>query len=664
LTCFCFDSTLGPNISVLPKGRSVPLKVLLADDSMTAQNMGKKILSDAGYQVIAVSNGAQAMKKLASEKPDLVLLDVYMPGYTGLEVCERIKSTPESANTPVILCVAKMEPFRQEDGARVKADAVIIKPFEATDLVARMQEMQDKLARWRASQAEGEESVSRFEPQAEEPVDEEPTVRHLEVPEEMAAAPAFGMDLEAESAQAAAQFTGELVVEHEREPVDISGSSHLVSADGLSGVFEMQQPAPVQSEVQEFSIAAPVVECEPELETSSDAHSETESSIIAPDPAIERFDVEQESGVSSAAETVQSSEFEIVAPPAVEESAAASSKPDVGFSREEDSSGASSKPDVGFSREENSSGAPSKPDVGFSREEDSSGAPPKPDVGLDGEFREELSVAADAAAAAEVEPRPEFVVDRMTVSVSEVPAEVVELAPVPPEPVENLEPDVDTTESAEVSAPSVPEPASELQVETPGTVAVAAEEEPPNDLDAPWLAEEVALDPGENAASLEDEMKALLSEAHGSETTAEPVGFDIGELDSGAAGESVTAQGEPAPAPEPPDTIEQAIVTPDVLAADAPWPSADSLRCESEPVIEVTPVISAPVEAAPQETPLAVEPEQQLASAMAAAIANSVAPADASAPADPNLVEQAVDRLLDRLKPDLVSQILRELNRK
>ena len=51
---------------------------------MTAQNMGKKILIEAGFKVVAVSNGAMAMKKIASEKPDVLVLDVFMPGYSGL----------------------------------------------------------------------------------------------------------------------------------------------------------------------------------------------------------------------------------------------------------------------------------------------------------------------------------------------------------------------------------------------------------------------------------------------------------------------------------------------------------------------------------------------------------------------------------------------------
>ena len=86
-------------------------KILLADDSMTAQNLAKKILIDVGYEVIAVSNGAAALKKIASERPDLLILDIYMPGYTGLEVCEKIKTAPGTAHTPVLLTVAPMEPY-------------------------------------------------------------------------------------------------------------------------------------------------------------------------------------------------------------------------------------------------------------------------------------------------------------------------------------------------------------------------------------------------------------------------------------------------------------------------------------------------------------------------------------------------------------------------
>lgn len=139
----------------------MPFKILLADDSMTAQKMARDILSKEGYEVIACSNGAAAAKKLA-EKPNLYILDVFMPGYTGLELCEKIRATADIAKTPVILTVAKMEPYNPADGQRVGADGVLIKPFEATDLLAVVKKYeaaaaapaQDKTAVFQAASVE------------------------------------------------------------------------------------------------------------------------------------------------------------------------------------------------------------------------------------------------------------------------------------------------------------------------------------------------------------------------------------------------------------------------------------------------------------------------------------------------------------------------------
>jgi CheY-like chemotaxis protein len=124
----------------------VALKILLADDSMTAQNMGKKILTDAGYEVIAVSNGAAAVKKIAEVSPHLCILDIYMPGYTGLEVCEKIKASSVTARMPVLLTVGKMEPYKPEEGARVRADGVIVKPFEASELLRAVHRFSQRIA--------------------------------------------------------------------------------------------------------------------------------------------------------------------------------------------------------------------------------------------------------------------------------------------------------------------------------------------------------------------------------------------------------------------------------------------------------------------------------------------------------------------------------------
>ncbi len=120
-------------------------KILLADDSVTAQNMGRKILADAGYEVIAVNNGSAALKKVSEQKPDLIVLDVYMPGYSGLEVCQRLKETNETARIPILLTVGKLEPFKPEEAKRVRADGFIVKPFEASELLSALTKLEDKI---------------------------------------------------------------------------------------------------------------------------------------------------------------------------------------------------------------------------------------------------------------------------------------------------------------------------------------------------------------------------------------------------------------------------------------------------------------------------------------------------------------------------------------
>ncbi|HEY1272452.1 MAG TPA: response regulator, partial [Terriglobales bacterium] len=125
----------------------MPRRVLLADDSVTAQNMGRKILSDAGYEVVTVNNGSAALKKISEHKPDVIVLDVYMPGYSGLEVCQRVKETRDTAHIPVLLTVGKLEPFKQDEARRARADAFIVKPFEATELLAALGKLESTLVK-------------------------------------------------------------------------------------------------------------------------------------------------------------------------------------------------------------------------------------------------------------------------------------------------------------------------------------------------------------------------------------------------------------------------------------------------------------------------------------------------------------------------------------
>jgi CheY-like chemotaxis protein len=107
--------------------------------------MGRKILADAGYDVVTVNNGSAALKKITELKPDLIVLDVYMPGYSGLEVCQRLKDSDETAHIPVLLTVGKLEPFKADEARRVKADAHIVKPFEASELLTAITRLEDRM---------------------------------------------------------------------------------------------------------------------------------------------------------------------------------------------------------------------------------------------------------------------------------------------------------------------------------------------------------------------------------------------------------------------------------------------------------------------------------------------------------------------------------------
>src|SRR5437667_11746498 len=149
LLSYCHSLRLRERVTSLlsphTKGHPLARKILLADDSVTAQNMGRRILADAGYEVITVNNGSAALTKIAEHKPDLVVLDVYMPVYSGPEVRQRIKDTRETARVPVLLTVGKLEPFKPDEAKRARADAFIVKPFEASELLSALTKLEDKI---------------------------------------------------------------------------------------------------------------------------------------------------------------------------------------------------------------------------------------------------------------------------------------------------------------------------------------------------------------------------------------------------------------------------------------------------------------------------------------------------------------------------------------
>jgi CheY-like chemotaxis protein len=245
----------------------VSLRILFADDSVTAQNMGKKILTEAGYEVVAVSNGAAAVKKIAEHKPDIIILDVYMPGYTGLEVCEKVRSSAATIKTPVLLTVGKMEPYKPEDASRVRADGVIIKPFEASDLLAIVKKFEDRISETAAAAAATTavlvampEVAIAPEPTIEAPEPSVPSKMHftLDVPDHMATASAFSDLLGSEPGHVQENFmaSAPTAVAEVKAPVEIAKAA--AAPDYEIPISWKPEPEPQASAAVEVSQSEPV----------------------------------------------------------------------------------------------------------------------------------------------------------------------------------------------------------------------------------------------------------------------------------------------------------------------------------------------------------------------------------------------------------------------
>ena len=114
-------------------------KLLLADDSVTIQKVVNLTFADEGIEVITTDNGDTALEMFHEKVPDLVMIDVNMPGLNGYDLCEYIKTNELSKNIPVILLVGSFEPFNQTRAKQAKADDYMTKPFQSIrELVSKV----------------------------------------------------------------------------------------------------------------------------------------------------------------------------------------------------------------------------------------------------------------------------------------------------------------------------------------------------------------------------------------------------------------------------------------------------------------------------------------------------------------------------------------------
>ncbi|MDP2007305.1 MAG: response regulator [Rubrivivax sp.] len=113
-------------------------KILVVDDSKTELHHLSSLLGKHGYAVRTAENGEEAMRRLAEEKPDLILMDVVMPGQNGFQLTRSITRDPRFADVPVIMCTSKNQETDKVWGMRQGARDYIVKPVNGDELFAKI----------------------------------------------------------------------------------------------------------------------------------------------------------------------------------------------------------------------------------------------------------------------------------------------------------------------------------------------------------------------------------------------------------------------------------------------------------------------------------------------------------------------------------------------
>ena len=116
-------------------------KILVVDDEEDILELVRYNLAKEGYQVICVLSGEHALKKAREDNPDIILLDLMLPGLDGLDVCRQLKHAPETSGIPIIMITAKGEDADIVSGLELGADDYVVKPFSPRVLLARIKKL-------------------------------------------------------------------------------------------------------------------------------------------------------------------------------------------------------------------------------------------------------------------------------------------------------------------------------------------------------------------------------------------------------------------------------------------------------------------------------------------------------------------------------------------
>ncbi len=116
----------------------MPSRVLIVEDEPDIRGLLAFHLEREGYQVATCRSGTEALSMVGDSPPDLLLLDLMLPGLDGLEVCRRLRREPRTASLPIVMLTAKREEVERVLGLELGADDYVVKPFSPKEVVARI----------------------------------------------------------------------------------------------------------------------------------------------------------------------------------------------------------------------------------------------------------------------------------------------------------------------------------------------------------------------------------------------------------------------------------------------------------------------------------------------------------------------------------------------
>ncbi|MEA5515791.1 response regulator transcription factor [Nodularia sp. UHCC 0506] len=115
--------------------------VLVVEDGLTDMEIISRYLQQAGYYVISATSSEEVQIKIDSNKPDLIFLDVILPGKSGFEICRELKNNPDTSKIPIVFCSTKNSDVDKMWGNMLGAEAYLAKPINQEELVVTLKKL-------------------------------------------------------------------------------------------------------------------------------------------------------------------------------------------------------------------------------------------------------------------------------------------------------------------------------------------------------------------------------------------------------------------------------------------------------------------------------------------------------------------------------------------